>query len=80
MPWKETCAMDEKMQLMGDWLSREYSVTDMSKVYGVSRNTIYKWVARYETEGPEGLEDRSRAAQAHPNATAGSGPSECHST
>ena len=70
MPWKETCAMDEKMQLMGDWLSREYSVTDMSKVYGVSRNTIYKWVARYETEGPEGLEDRSRAAQAHPNATA----------
>jgi len=69
MPWKETCAMDQKMELIGDWLRGEYTVTDMSKIYEVSRNTIYKWIARYELKGPEGLEERSRASETHPNAT-----------
>ena len=35
----------------------------MSKVgadVGVSRKTFYKWVARYRTEGLDGLEERSR--------------------
>lgn len=70
MPWKETCAMNQKMQLIGDWLSGEYSVTELSEIYNVSRNTIYKWVMRYQSDGPEGLEDRSRASHTHPNATA----------
>ena len=61
--------MDQKIQLIGDWLSGDYTVTDLSKAYSVSRNTIYKWVERYEREGPEGLEERSRAPHSHPNAT-----------
>jgi putative transposase len=70
MPWKETCVMDQKIELIGDWLRGEYSVTDLSRIYGVSRNTAYKWLERYKAEGPEGLQDRSRAPQTHPNVTA----------
>lgn len=69
MPWKETCAMDQKIQMIGDWLSEEHGITELSKMYGVSRKTVYKWIGRYEAEGPPGLEERSRAPMSHPNAT-----------
>ena len=68
MPWKETCAMDQKIQMIGDWLSDEHTITELSEVYGVSRKTIYKWIGRYEAEGPPGLEERSRVPVSHPNA------------
>ena len=69
MPWKETCAMDQRMQLIGDWLKRESSVTELSESYGVSRPTVYKWIARYRERGSAGLEEMSRKALNHPNAT-----------
>ncbi len=69
MPWKETCAMDQKVQMIGDWLSDEYGVTELSKMYGVSRKTVYKWIERYEAGGSPGLEERPRAPASHPNAT-----------
>jgi len=69
MPWKETCTMDQKIQMVGDWLSEEYTITQLSKMYEVSRKTIYKWIGRYEREGPPGLEERSRVPRSHPNAT-----------
>ena len=69
MPWKETCAMDQKMRMVGDWLSGEHTVTGLSAMYEVSRKTIYKWIRRYDAEGPQGLEERSRAPRGHPNAT-----------
>jgi putative transposase len=71
MPWKETCAMDQKVQLIGDWLSEEYSVTELSQMYSVSRNTVYKWIGRYASEGVESMEERPRAPRNHPNATPG---------
>ena len=69
MPWKETCAMDQRVQLIGDWLGDEYSVTELGELYGVSRKTVYKWIERYEMGGISGLEEWSRAPGSHPNAT-----------
>jgi len=69
MPWKETCTMDQKMRMIGDYLDKEYSVSQLSEMYEVSRKTIYKWVGRYEAEGPSALSERSRAPKCHPNAT-----------
>ena len=69
MPWKETCAMDQKVQLIGDWLKEEFSITELSELYEVSRPTIYKWIARYEEYGLDGLAELSREALHHPNAT-----------
>lgn len=68
MPWKETCPMDQKVQMIGDWLRDEYTITELGEMYDVSRKTIYKWISRYKAEGPAGLEERTRAPESHPNA------------
>jgi putative transposase len=69
MPWKETCPVDQKTKLIADFLKDELSITQLHEIYGVSRKTIYKWIARYKHDGPAGLEDRSRAPLNHSNAT-----------
>lgn len=67
MPWKETSAMDQRTQLIGDWLSGAYTKAQLHRIYGVSRPTVDKWIGRYEREGASGLHERSRArlCQAH---------------
>ena len=37
MPWKETCVMDLKMQLIAEWLRGERGVSELSRGYGLSR-------------------------------------------
>jgi putative transposase len=69
MPWKETCPMDQRIQLLSDWTKKEYTITELSQAYGISRKTIYKWITRYQEKGPAGLVERSRAPLNHPNAT-----------
>jgi len=69
MPWKETCAMDQRTQLLSDYLKDEYTITELSQNYQVSRETVYKWIKRYQTKGFQGLEELSRAPLSHPNAT-----------
>lgn len=61
--------MDQKVKLIADWLDENYSITELSKKYGVSRKTIYKWLERYREEGISGLEEKSRASHTHPNKT-----------
>jgi putative transposase len=69
MPWKETCAMDQKVALIGDWLKREHTIVAIGEHYQVSRNTIYKLIGRYKVGGIEALKEASRAPYRHPNAT-----------
>jgi len=68
MPWKETCPMEQRVEMVGDWLKNESSIRELSKIYGVSRVTIYKWLRRFKAEGPAGFQERSRAPHQHPNA------------
>jgi transposase InsO family protein len=63
--WKETCAVDQRVALIGDWLRGEWSMTELADRYGISRKTAYKWLDRYDEEGPGGLVDRSRAPKDH---------------
>ena len=70
MPWKETCAMDQRIRFIADWLSGEYSKCALCEAYGISRPTGDKWIRRYEAEGADGLAERSRAPRSHPNAVA----------
>jgi len=69
MPWKITNTMDQKIQLIADWQSQYFSITDLSKKYGVSRPIIYKWLSRYEEFGIDGLKEQSRAPLHSPNQT-----------
>jgi transposase InsO family protein len=41
-------------------------VTEVAGRYGVSRQSVHAWLARYRDEGPPGLEDRSHKVRAHP--------------
>lgn len=68
MPWKATCVMDERVKFVAECLREETTMTELCKRYGVSRETGYTWLKRYEAEGIEGLKDQSRAPKHHPNA------------
>ena len=70
MPWKETSAMDQRMQLIADWLSGDYCKSELCRIYEISRPTADKWIGRYEQRGPQGLEELERAPHCHPNQTA----------
>src|SRR3954463_4120137 len=70
MPWKETSAMSQKIQLIADWLSGDYRKSELCRIYGISRPTGDKWIGRYGESGPQGLEELGRAPQHHPNQTA----------
>ncbi len=40
-------------------LEEEQTSGEVSRALGVSRRTVYKWLARYEAEGEAGLQDRT---------------------
>src|SRR3954447_21303170 len=63
MPWKETCAVDQRVALLADWLRKEWTMTELAARYAISRKTAYKWVGRYEADGAGGLVEHSRAPQ-----------------
>ena len=69
MPWKRMETMDQKIQLIADWNSHCYSVTNLSQKYDLSRPTIYKWVERYREFGIDGLKEQSRKPLNSPNQT-----------
>lgn len=60
--------MNERIKMVGQYLSEGDSISELARWYGVSRKTVYKWVERYEQLGPVGLEDLSRAPHHHPGA------------
>jgi len=68
MSWKQTDEMNERTILMGEWLSQEFSLSELARRRSISRKTAYKWIKRYRESGPGGLNDLSRAAHTHPNA------------
>jgi transposase InsO family protein len=47
----------------------EYTMTELCRIYGVSRETGYVWLRRYREHGVEGLRDLARAPARHPNQT-----------
>ena len=69
MPWKETDVTDQRVQFIASCQSGEKTMTDLCLRFGISRPTGYKWLKRYVAEQLDGLKDRSRAPQTHPNAT-----------
>lgn len=67
MPWEVTCVMDRRVEFIGDWLKREWSMAELCRSYGVSRKTGYKFVTRCHQHGAAGLGDHPRAPHHHPH-------------
>ena len=51
--------MNERTRFLSDHLSGLYTVAELCRRYGISRKTGYKWIRRYELEGPPGLGERT---------------------
>ena len=69
MPWKETTTMEQKVEFICEWRTGKYSITELCKAFEISRPTAYKFISRFEENGIEGLIEKSKAPQKHPNST-----------
>ena len=66
MPWKEVRPMDQKMMFIVDYLKGNRMITELCRLYGISRKTGYKWIGRYESDGFDGLNELSVAKNPAP--------------
>jgi putative transposase len=72
MPWRESSPMDQRLQMVEEYRSGFFTMTELAEQYGISRKTAYKWIDRY-AKGDEALvalADQSRRPHARPQATA----------
>jgi transposase InsO family protein len=70
MPWKESGVVESRMEAVIRHAEGE-RVSALSREYGVSRQTIHKWIRRFENEGACGLFDRSRRPRRSPKRISG---------
>lgn len=66
MSWKASDPMSERFKFIGLFKSGQRTVAGLSRDFGISRKTAYKWIQRYEEAGFEGLEEHSRAPKGMP--------------
>jgi len=69
MPWHETDPVNERLKFVAAAQSGRRTMTELCADFGISRQTGYKILNRYEEEGPEALRDRSRAPHRCPHQT-----------
>jgi transposase InsO family protein len=70
MPWKESSAMEERIRFVVLALQEERPFSALCEAFGVSRQTGYKWLRRYEQAGClEGLAEASRRPHTSPHRT-----------
>src|SRR5512146_549542 len=65
MPWKEISPLKQRKEFITRWQEGEEPIAELCRRYGISRQTAYKWIRRFEGSGEAGLEELSRAPH-HP--------------
>jgi len=63
--------VEKRRLFVEEWLSGEWTMTELCGRHGISRQAGYNTLARYQREGWKGLEMRSRAPHGHPHQTSG---------
>jgi len=66
MPWAERSIVNIRREFVLRVLAKEAPVTELARQYGISRKTAYKWLARFEERGVQGLVDESRRPRTSP--------------
>jgi transposase InsO family protein len=69
MPFAETCRMEERVRMLSDYATGNWSVSELCRRYGVCRDTFYAWRRRRESGAADWFVDRSHAPLHSPQAT-----------
>ena len=70
MPFAETCRMEERIRMLSDYDTGNWSISELCRRYGVCRDTFYDWRRRRELGAADWFIDRSHAPGHCPHATA----------
>jgi hypothetical protein len=54
MPWKETTPVDQRMHFVAALSTCRWTMSELCRLYGISRKTGYKWATRYGQQGIDG--------------------------
>jgi transposase InsO family protein len=60
MPWKASSIMSEREEFVICARQTGANISDLSRRFGISRNTAYRWVQRYDPNDADWSRDRSR--------------------
>jgi putative transposase len=66
MPWKTVSLLRARQRLIEAVLARRHPLHYLCRRFGISRQTAYKWLARFRRRGLAGLHDRSRRPRRSP--------------
>jgi len=69
MPWKEESTMSLKKEFISLAKAEGTNISALCKRFGITRCTGYKWLARFEEQGIEGLKEKHRKPLTSPNQT-----------
>src|SRR5260370_20253088 len=69
MPWKVSGVVERRKQFLAEYEAGESTMWDLCRAYGISRQTGYEVLRRYQRAGEAGLEAGSHAPHRHPNQT-----------
>jgi transposase InsO family protein len=70
MPWKEHRVMSLKLEFVQKATVPGANISALCREYGITRQSGHKWLKRYQTEGYNGLEERTRRPKQTPLGTA----------
>lgn len=69
MPWKECSLMSSRLEFIRFATEPGANIRELCRRFGISPKTAYKWLARYQESGVDGLRDRSRRPHSSPKRT-----------
>jgi transposase InsO family protein len=69
MPWKVSGVVEKRKRFVEEWLSENWTMTELCARHGISRQAGYNTLAGYRHAGWEALAEHSRAPRRHPNQT-----------
>ncbi|PYV94756.1 MAG: hypothetical protein DMG89_24240 [Acidobacteria bacterium] len=59
MPWKASSVMEEKLRFVFEYEQHEQTMREVCQSFGISRETGYFWLRRYQTQGVMGIDPLS---------------------
>lgn len=60
--------MEQRNAFITEWCKGEHSISELCRIFEISRKTGYKWLERFDLRGRAGLGDGSRAPHHSPQA------------